>query len=175
MDHVAVSKHLSYLLRHHPGGLDMDRHGYVPVEQVLQKLHQRFPGLTRRRLQQLVDDSDRQRFEIRDGNIRARYGHSIAVDIVWPVADDIAVLFHGTTEQAAAAILERGLQSRSRQMVHLSATKEEARRVGRRHGQPVVLHIDAEAARRRDVTFYRATDTVILASYVPAAVISRSG
>ncbi len=175
MNPVAASKYLSYLLRHHPGGLDMDRHGYASVERVLRKLRQRFPDLTPWRLQQLVDDSDRQRFEIRDDNIRARYGHSVPVDIQWPSADDLETLYHGTTEEAAASILRQGLQSRGRQMVHLSATREDARRAGRRHGQPVVLHIDAEAARRRDVTFYQATDSVILAAYVPPAVISRIG
>ncbi len=173
MDHVAVSKYLSYRLRHHPEGLDMDSRGYAPVGQVIERLRERFPGIDRQRLRQLVDDSDRQRFDIKDDKIRAHYGHSIPVSIDWPTADEVAVLYHGTTRQAAQPILGEGLQPRGRQMVHLSATKEEARRVGERHSTPVVLCIDAAAARRRGVTFYRATELVYLADEVPASCISR--
>jgi len=172
-DPVAVSKYLSYLLRHHPEGLDMDRHGYAPVGQVIERLRERFPTIDRQRLRQLVDDSDRQRFDIKDDKIRARYGHSISVSIDWPIADDVAVLYHGTTRQAAQPILREGLQPRGRQMVHLSATPGEARRVGERHGTPVVLCIDVPAARRQNVTFYQATEKVYLAAYVPASCVSR--
>ncbi|MFO8133435.1 MAG: RNA 2'-phosphotransferase [Thermoplasmatota archaeon] len=173
MDPVAVSKHLSYLLRHHPDGLDMDPRGYVPVGQIIERLRRRFPGMDRKQLQRVMESSGRQRFEILGNHVRARYGHSIPVDIDWPTADDVAVLYHGTTEQAAEQIIREGLRPRGRQMVHLSATPREARRVGRRHGPPVVLYVDAAAARRRDVTFYRATELVYLAIRVPASCISR--
>lgn len=173
MDRVAVSKYLSYLLRHDPGGLDMDRWGFVPVEQLLAKLRERFPGMDRRCLKQVVESSDKQRFEFRGTDIRARYGHSVSVELELPVADDVEVLYHGTNQKAAWSILRQGLQPHGRQMVHLSATKEEARQVGRRHGPPVVLRIDAAAARRQGITIYQATEKVYLAEYVPAWCISR--
>lgn len=174
MDRVAVSKYLSYLLRHHPEGLDIDHRGYVPVEQILARLRPRFPTIDRNRFQQVVDSNGKQRFELQENKIRARYGHSIPVDLQLPTAENIETLYHGTTQEAAHIILEQGLQPRGRQMVHLSATRKEARRVGRRYGRPVVLHIDATAARSQDITFYRATDEVYLAAFVPASVISRA-
>ena len=173
MDRVAVSKYLSYLLRHAPGGLDMDRHGFAPVEQVIERLRKRFPAIDQHKLRQVVDESNKQRFEFSGDTIRARYGHSIPVGIAWPVADDVAVLYHGTTEKAARSILRQGLQPRSRQIVHLSATPEQARQVGQRHGSPVVLRIDAAAVHRQGVTFYQATGQVYLAEHVPAPCISR--
>ncbi len=175
MDRVAVSKYMSYILRHEPGELDMDRHGFVPVRQLLARLRERFPGIDRARLRQLVDGGDKQRFELHGDVIRARYGHSIPVEPELPVAEDIAVLYHGTSHKAARSILEEGLQPRGRQMVHLSTTREEARRVGRRHGPPVVLRVDVAAARRQGITFYRATEKVYLAAWVPASCISRVG
>lgn len=173
MDRVAVSKALSYLLRHNPDGLDMDQRGFAPVEQVIEHLRKQFPAIDQHKLRQLVDDSNKQRFEFHGNRIRARYGHSIAVELDWPTADDLDVLYHGTTEGAAASILEHGLEPRGRQMVHLSATPEQARHVGQRHGSPVVLCIDAAAARRQGVTFYRATGQVYLAKHVPAPCMSR--
>lgn len=174
MDRVAVSKYLSYFLRHEPGELDMNRHGYVPVRQLLARLRERFPDMRRQRLRQVVESGDKQRFELHGDVIRARYGHSIPVELELPVADDVEVLYHGTSHKAARSILQEGLRPRGRQMVHLSATKGEARRVGRRHGPPVVLRVDADAARRHGVTFYRATEKVYLATSVPASCIPRT-
>ena len=64
-------------------------------------------------------------------------------------------------------IQEEGLRPQSRQYVHLSSTQEEATRVGRRHGAPVVLTIDAQALHEADHLLHRSTDAVWLTPRVP--------
>ena len=53
-----------------------------------------------------------------------------------------------------------------RQYVHLSGDFETAMAVGRRHGVPVVITIDAEAMVRDGVTFYRSENGVWLCGHV---------
>ena len=76
--------------------------------------------------------------------MRASYGHSVDVDLEptdSPVPDE---LYHGTAPPNLSSIREEGLQPMSRQHVHLSGTREEARQVGERHASdPVVLAVDA--------------------------------
>ena len=54
----------------------------------------------------------------------------------------------------------------SRQYVHLSKDIEPAAAVGRRHGAPVVIRIDAEAMARDGITFYRSENGVWLCDAV---------
>jgi len=83
------------------------------------------------------------------GRVRAAYGHSVDVDLGaadTPVPD---ALYHGTAPRNVDAIREEGLRPMSRQKVHLSGTREEAREVGSRHADdPVVFAVDAAAMER---------------------------
>ena len=72
MDAVKVSKYMSYLLRHHPGDLQVSRDGFVSVQQLLDKLKRRFPGINQEFLGDLVKD-DGSRFELKDEKIRASH------------------------------------------------------------------------------------------------------
>ena len=53
-------------------------------------------------------------------------------------------MYHGTGEQALASIMEHGINKGNRLYVYLSETSETAVNVGKRHGKPVVLVIDAK-------------------------------
>ncbi|MBB6099219.1 RNA:NAD 2'-phosphotransferase (TPT1/KptA family) [Deinobacterium chartae] len=66
-----------------------------------------------------------------------------------------------------ASILRSGLERRSRHHVHLSTDPGTARRVGARHGAPVVLEVWAEAMAREGKLFYRAENGVWLTERVP--------
>ena len=78
--------------------------------------------------------------------VRAAYGHSVDVDLEsgdGPVPD---TLYHGTAPRNRDAVLAAGLKPMSRQLVHLSGTLAEARRVGARNADdPVVFTVDAAA------------------------------
>jgi putative RNA 2'-phosphotransferase len=54
----------------------------------------------------------------------------------------------------------------SRHHVHLSPDRETAMRVGRRHGRPVVLEVDAAAMHRAGCMFYRSENGVWLVDAV---------
>jgi putative RNA 2'-phosphotransferase len=60
-----------------------------------------------------------------------------------------------------------GLRRMSRHHVHLSSDIETARRVGARHGRPVVFAVDAAAMRRDGHLFYRSANGVWLVEQVP--------
>ncbi|WP_252901185.1 RNA 2'-phosphotransferase [Vulcanisaeta sp. JCM 14467] len=61
------------------------------------------------------------RFEVRDGMIRARYGHnkSLNVDIRYDVDNEVSVLYHGTTKEALTRIMREGIKPMNRKYVHL--------------------------------------------------------
>ena len=86
MDYIALSKEVSYALRHAPQeyGLELDEEGFAPVEELLAALNER-PGrerlLTVNDLQEIVRSSDKKRHEIVGGKIRAYYGHTTSQKI----------------------------------------------------------------------------------------------
>lgn len=171
-----LSKTLSYWLRHAPeaGGLALDDAGWAPVDAVRAALARE--GLDPALLERTVAESDNQRFELsEDGaNIRARQGHSISVDLEWPVAEPPEHLYHGTVERFLPAILAEGLKPMARHHVHLSPDVETATRVGARRGEAVILKIAAREMARRGAVFRLSSNGVWLADAVPPEFIGRT-
>jgi len=148
---VRASKRLAWALRHGARelGLEPDREGWVPLAALLAALR---PRLDRAQVERLAAEDPKGRYELQGARIRARYGHS------FPVAPGAAerppaVLYHGTTWRSLDTILREGLRPMRRAYVHLSATREQARTVGARHGKPVVLRVDAAAAADEGIAF----------------------
>jgi putative RNA 2'-phosphotransferase len=169
-----VSKYMSYLLRHNPQNLRMDLEGFVDIDELLPKLRLRYP-VDKTLVVDVAEMSDKKRFEIRGNKIRALYGHSIPVRLEHEEDKVVRILHHGTTEAAARRILKEGLEPMRRRSVHLSPTIEGAIQVGmRRTKHPVVLEINAEAARHDGFKFYKATDGVYLSRSVPPEYIRKS-
>jgi putative RNA 2'-phosphotransferase len=84
-----------------------------------------------------------------------------------------AILYHGTTPQAAVSIRTQGLKPMQRQYVHLSADVETAILTGRRRtNRPVILKIAALEAHRHGIAFYQGNDQVWLADFVPPQYIT---
>ncbi|KAA0007023.1 MAG: RNA 2'-phosphotransferase [Thermoplasmata archaeon] len=171
MNAVAISKYLSYLLRHNPEDLPISKDGFVPLEKLLKKLKKRFPNINKHIIMEIV--SQNPRFEIKNGRIRALYGHTIDVDVKLTVVKNIKYLYHGTTRQAANKILKEGLKPMKRKKVHLSPSIEQAMKVGmRRARNPVILRIDAESAIREGIIFEKANELVYLSGEIPPKFIS---
>ena len=170
-----TSKFLSYVLRHNPGALNLtlDPGGWADVDTLIANARAEGRSLSRARIRHLIDAGTKTRFALTtDGSkIRANYGHSIDVDLDLAPTPPPEFLYHGTARAALPSIREEGLRPQSRQYVHLSPTREEATAVGRRHGTPVVLPIDAPALHEAGHTLYRSTDTVWLTRRVPPAFI----
>jgi putative RNA 2'-phosphotransferase len=125
-------------------------------------------------LQALVSENDKQRFEFSaDGNrIRARQGHSIAVDAGWRAASPPPILYHGTSGKFLGSIWAKGLLRGSRHHVHLPTTASIARAVGARRGDPVVLCVDAARMAADGFTFWVTSNRVWLADHVPPAYLT---
>lgn len=84
-----------------------------------------------------------------------------------------AVLYHGTATRYLDAILADGLKPQARQQVHLSLDEETARRVGQRHGKPVILTADAARMHAEGFKFNVADNGVWLTDRVPAEYLAR--
>lgn len=176
---VRLSKLMSYLLRHRPeeAGLTLDERGLVPLQSLLAAIRQRrgYEWVTEEHIQEVVATSEVQRFRLEGDRIGARYGHSRRVREIDPgdPVEPPQVLYHGTRRRAVPSILASGLHPRGRQFVHLSATPEAARRVGRRRDErPVVLVIQARKAHVDGLVFYAPTPETYLVRYVPPEYIT---
>ncbi|MFP3985305.1 MAG: RNA 2'-phosphotransferase [Candidatus Bathyarchaeia archaeon] len=157
-----ISKYMSYLLRHNPEGLKMNREGFVDLNKLMLKLGEKY-YVNRDIIIEITDQSARKRFEIADDKIRALYGHSIEIRMELQEDKIVKFLYHGTTSESASRILKIGLKPMKRKWVHLSPTKEMAIEVGkRRTTKPIVLEINAEEARRNKLKIFKATECVFL-------------
>ncbi len=175
---VQLSKTMAYALRHQPAqfGLTLDDEGWVAVDDLLAALrrhHRDWHALQAEDFAEVIAQSDKQRYEMRDGKIRAYYGHSTPHKITQAVTAPPAILFHGTTPQAARAIRVQGLKPMKRQYVHLSADEETARLVALRRTQhPVLLRVSALEAYQQGIKFYLGNDMVWLAEPIPPRFIT---
>lgn len=153
MSMTKLSVYISYLLRHQPEtiGLAMDTHGWVSVEELLEKINAagRY-CITESILAEIVrtDNKGRFRFSEDGTKIKACQGHSIS----W-VVPELTIgrppeyLYHGTTEESWQKIQESGhISKMGRHAVHMQADEVKAWQSAKRwHKIPVVLKIDAMA------------------------------
>ena len=139
-DHRRLSKSMAYMLRHHgpTNGLLIDESGFASMDDLALTLK-----VDSSQLLAVAEHPGEPRFEVRDGRIRALYGHSldVVIDAGIKVGEPPA-LFHGSSWSALDAIVRDGLVPMQRQMVHLTNIAEEAMAVGKRKGAPLVLAID---------------------------------
>lgn len=173
IDAVRLSKAMAHALRHAPWQyeLELDAEGWVPADDLLTALRERggtWAALTPEDLGRVIDRSDKARYELRDGRIRARYGHSVGGRLARAPAEPPPTLYHGTSPAALPAIQREGLRPMRRQYVHLSTDPATARQVGaRRSPRPVVLAVRAAEAHAAGLPFYLGNAHVWLADRLP--------
>ena len=180
MDHKSLSKEISYALRHAPWEyeLEMDEEGRVLVEQLLEALRreEKWKDVCEADLHEIIKTSEKKRFEIKDGRIRAFYGHSIPMKITKQEMVPPDILYHGTARRFLESIKQKGLLPQSRQYVHMSQDVETAEAVGRRHdAKPCILVIDAKRAWEDGIKFYIGNEKVWLADAIPSKYIEQMG
>jgi len=166
MDLVKKSKYLSKLLRHKPedAGLIMEDDGWVELAQLISNTELSLPLID-----DIVGQNDKQRFEFNADKtkIRARQGHSVKVDLAYDEVQPPDVLYHGTAKSKFFFIWKDGLLKMGRQHVHLSLTEEAAIKVGQRHGEPLVLHVNTGEMYACGFKFYHTDNDVWLTDHVP--------
>lgn len=170
-----ASKFMSLLLRHKPEaiGLELDECGWANIEELVALSIQAGQPLELPVIQSVVETSDKQRFSISDcgGFVRANQGHSIPVDLNLEPVEPPELLYHGTATRFVESIFQQGLKKQRRQHVHLSATRETALAVGRRHGKPMILRVRAKEMHQCGHSFYQSRNGVWLTNHVPQSYI----
>jgi putative RNA 2'-phosphotransferase len=170
-----LSKFLSYILRHKPDtiGLALDPQGWAPINELIAKSQAAGTSFNRNDLLEVIEKSEKKRFSLSmDGQrIRAAQGHSIPVDLGLIPQEPPRILYHGTALQFLASILSEGLKPQARQQVHLSSDIETATRVGKRHGKPVILKVEALQMHAKGYRFFLAENGVWLTDQVPSEFI----
>ncbi len=166
----SLSRFLSFLLRHRPRDypLSFDRQGFVSWTELMGTVQARFPEVAEGEILGVITGSDKKRFEMREGKVRATYGHSFAVDLGVESIEPPAALYHGTARDLAQNILREGLKPSGRAYVHLSASMEEAVAIGkRRDPTPAVLVVDSRAAHLSGIHFYSSGPLYLTAEIPP--------
>ena len=173
-----TSKFISLILRHKPGtiGISLDEHGWADVQELIAGInasgnHQLDMDL----LEEIVRTDEKQRYSFNEDHtlIRANQGHSIPVDVELDERIPPAILYHGTGEKYVASIDREGLIPKSRLYVHLSSDEETARKVGSRHGKPVIYTVDCAAMTADGYQFFLSANHVWLTNAVPAGYLTK--
>lgn len=161
-----IARLLSLILRHEPEriGLTLDGQGWANVPDLIRLAKRAGKPFDLDTLRRVVEMNDKRRFTLSpDGQrIRAAQGHSLPVDLDLPAVQPPDRLWHGTARDNLPSIFRDGLKPGRRQMVHLSADRETAQRVGERHGKAVILAVEAGLMFRDRFPFYQADNGVWL-------------
>ena len=176
-----LSKLVSHALRHEPAayGLKLDVDGWVALDGFIAAVRAsdaRWRDVTAADLEVLESTFEKKRHEIAAGRIRASYGHSVEAVIERPAIEPPPMLYHGTSLEAAEAILSEGLRPMERTHVHLSVDLTGAREVGLRKSRtPVLLSVRARDAHAQGHRFYQVDGRVWLADAIPSAFLDKIG
>lgn len=166
---VKHSRKLSKILRHRPEmiGLELDENGWADVVELLEKIGT--PPLSMEDLKMVVETNDKKRFAFNDdfSKIRANQGHSVKIDLALKTIQPPALLFHGTATKNVQSIENKGLMKGARNHVHLSVDENTAKKVGSRHGKPVVLKVKAQEMFEAGFVFNISDNGVWLTDHVP--------
>ncbi|WP_343611147.1 RNA 2'-phosphotransferase [Chryseobacterium oranimense] len=176
IENKKISKFLSLILRHQPETiqLKLDENGWADVSELITKAKGRM-HFSFEDLEEVVKTNNKKRFAFNEDKtrIRASQGHSIDIDLALKAVQPPDFLYHGTADSNISSILEKGIEKRNRQHVHLSADKETATKVGMRHGKPVILTIRTKEMFDNGIPFYLSANGVWLTDFVDAKYISK--
>lgn len=170
-----TSKFLSLVLRHKPEtvGITLDSAGWIYVDVLLSACATHNRHATRLDLDAIVASNEKKRFVFSEDSlkIRANQGHSVEVDLGHVNTEPPHRLFHGTAKHFLMSIRDYGLVKGKRHAVHLSANLDTAQTVGKRHGNPIVLEIDALRMHHDGHLFQITPNGVWLTESVPWAYV----
>jgi putative RNA 2'-phosphotransferase len=171
---------LAFALRHQPlrYGVALDDAGFADLADLVVGIrfsHYDWATLDREQIEDAIRGNDPGRFEIRDGRVRARYGHSVALGSPRVLQTPPDVLLHGTSADAVAAVLATGLLPMNRAFVHLTTNLAYAAQVVTAKGGGVVMRVQSKVAATAGVEFFQANLHVWLVRSVPAYYIEPAG
>lgn len=174
MSEKDISKYISLILRHKPEtiGIGLDEHGWADVDDLIKGVSRNY-NLDMQLLKKIVSEDEKQRYLFNEDMtlIRANQGHSIPVDVELAKRVPPDILWHGTGKKYVESIERIGLIPKSRLYVHLSNDYETARKVGSRHGIPIIFEVNAKKMQSDGFDFFQSVNGVWLCKQVPVEYI----
>uniref|UniRef100_A0A7C4WJ77 Probable RNA 2'-phosphotransferase n=1 Tax=Geoglobus ahangari TaxID=113653 RepID=A0A7C4WJ77_9EURY len=171
-----LGRFISGILRHFPDkfGLEMDKNGWVDFEKLVRVVGRKYRWANKWIVKALIYSDKKGRYELNGNRIRAKYGHSVDVELMdMPEAFE-DVLYYGTSEEESIRLLEIGIKPINQKFVHLSTTLEKSEEVARlRTDEPIILEIDAKRAREDGIRLIKANEHIVLAREIPPKYIIR--
>ncbi len=164
-----LGRFISGALRHFPDdlGLAMNQHGWVDVDVLCDAMRTRYKWANKEKLYSIVESDEKTRYEIQGRKIRARYGHSVDIDLDYP-ENTLPELYYGASREEVDILLEKGIKPIKQRYVHLSTSIEKAQEVARIHtDDPVMIRIDAKEAQKNGVAMLSATESIVLSEEIP--------
>jgi len=173
---LSLSKFLSGVLRHYPWrvGVRIDSRGWVDLKSLVKGINslRGYEWVKEWHIRAIVAFDPKGRFEIKGDRIRARYGHTLPVEIEplpGPIPDR---LYHGTPVENLGSILRDGIKKMRRNKVHLTSSFDSAVEVGaRRSNTIVVFEIDTSCLLKKGFKVEKASNVIFTVDYVPSTCI----
>ncbi|MBU4373249.1 MAG: RNA 2'-phosphotransferase [Euryarchaeota archaeon] len=165
-----LGRFTSGALRHFPDdlGLAMNQHGWVDVDVLCDAMRTRYKWANKEKLFSIIESDEKGRYEVKGNKIRARYGHSVDIDLDY-AENTLPELYYGASREEVDILLEKGIRPIKQRYVHLSTSVEKAKEVASIHTEdPVLLVINAEEARNDGVALLAATENIVLSEEIPA-------
>jgi putative RNA 2'-phosphotransferase len=169
-----LGRFISGALRHFPDdlGLAMNQHGWVDLDVLVDAMKTRYKWSNKEKLFSIIESDEKGRYEIKGNKIRARYGHSVDVDLDYKENTQPEV-YYGASREEVDILLEKGIKPVKQRYVHLSTTVEKAREVAKIHTEdPVLLAVNAEEAQNDGIAILSATENIVLADEIPPQYLS---
>lgn len=171
-----LSVFISLILRHKPQtiGISLDEFGYANVEELIKGINDSGRKIDFKTLQEIVATDKKGRYSFDESNsfIRANQGHSVNVKVPLREVKPTKDLYHGTSEKSIEDIMSMGIKKMNRLYVHLSDNISTATQVGKRHGKPILLKVDAKKMSEDGYKFYVSENNVWQVKFVPNKYIS---
>ncbi|HLB69657.1 MAG: RNA 2'-phosphotransferase [Candidatus Methanoperedens sp.] len=163
-----LGRFISGALRHFPDdlGLAMNQHGWVDLDVLCDAMKTRYKWANKEKLLSIVESDAKGRYEIQGRKIRARYGHSVDVELDFP-ENTLPELYYGASREEVDILLEKGIKPMKQRYVHLSTSPEKALEVAKIHtDDPILIVIKAEEAQKDGVRMISATETIVLSEEI---------
>jgi putative RNA 2'-phosphotransferase len=169
-----LGRFISGALRHFPDdlGLAMNQHGWVDLEVLVDAMRTRYKWSNKEKLYSIIESDEKGRYEIKGNKIRARYGHSVDVDLDYD-ENTLPEVYYGASREEVDILLEKGIKPVRQRYVHLSTSVDKAREVAKIHTEdPVLLVVNAREAQDDGVAILSATENIVLSDEIPPQYLS---
>lgn len=164
-----ISYALSTLLRHTAikKGLPISPEGYIKIELILQEQPFKSLSATREDIEEVVHTNDKQRFAIKDDEIRANQGHTLVLENPdleeITNSDEYPIVLHGTYFSSWQKIkASGGLKRINRTHIHMARGLFGQVKSGVRKDTEVIIYIDLQSAMNDGLKFYKSSNDVVL-------------